>query len=63
MKDWPLLLVAAALLIGGGTKAAVAGELDGLASALLASGLVVLGAWLTVEVRRNKDARNDEPKD
>lgn len=63
MRDWPLLLVATLLLLGGGVKAAADGDLDSLSGSLLTAGMVVLGAWITVEVRRNKDTRNDEPKD
>ena len=63
MRDWTLLLVATLLLIGGGAKAAVDGSLEDLSSALLAAGMVVLGSWVAMEVRKYKDKGNDEPKD
>ncbi len=51
MRDWPLLLVAAVLLICGGVQAASTGDLDALSISLMTAGLISLGAWLAVEVR------------
>lgn len=51
MRDWPLLLVAAVLLICGGVQAAASGDLDALSISLMTAGLISLGAWLAVEVR------------
>lgn len=55
MRDWPLLLVATLLLIGSAIKAAANDGNDDLSIALLAAGLICLGAWIAVEVRNRKD--------
>ena len=53
MRDWlaraPLLIVVTVLLLAGGREYVVGGE-DSAAAALVGSGLVVLGAWLALEV-------------
>lgn len=53
MRHLTPLLAAAALLIGGGFSYASDETFTGIA--LLSSGLMTLGAWLTVEVRKNQD--------
>ena len=52
LKSWPLLLVAVLLLLGTAGYAVVEG-FDQYAASLLASGLVVLGAWIVEEVTRD----------
>jgi hypothetical protein len=50
IRSWPLLLISAVLLIGGGAVY-VSGKGDPLAAvAAIAAGLVCLGAWLGTEV-------------
>ena len=46
MRDWPLLLAAATLLLMGSGRAAAVGTMDALAAALLAAGLVLTGVWV-----------------
>ena len=50
-RTWPILAAAAALLIGAAWKVIIDGTQDTFAAALLAAGLVSLGAWLSIEVR------------
>jgi len=52
--SWPLLLMAAAMLIGGSVRVAQA-DVDRDGIALLSAGFVVLGAWVATEVLRRKD--------
>lgn len=51
VRSWPLLLVAAALLITGGVRIWQTTPGDALAGALIVLGSVVLGAWLAAELR------------
>jgi hypothetical protein len=53
MKALTPLVAAAGLLIGGAFSYAEEETVTGVA--LLAAGLITLGAWLTVEVRKNQD--------
>jgi len=53
MRHLTPLVAACALLIGG--SASYFNEETVVGVALLAAGLIVLGAWLAVEVRKNQD--------
>ena len=56
-------LIAATLLLMGGATTYVSDETV-VGIALLSAGLIVLGAWIAVEVRKNQDdPRNDTDKD
>ena len=57
MKGPLSLATALGLLIGGGVETARDDGTTG--TALLAAGLIVLGAWLAVEIR--KDKHDDTP--
>jgi len=52
MRHLTPLLAAAALLVGGGYSYAAEETVTGVA--LLAAGLIVLGAWLSAEVRKTQ---------
>lgn len=47
------LIAAALLLIGGSTSYAIDETVVGIS--LISAGLILLGAWLTIEVRTNHD--------
>ena len=53
MRSLTPLVAAAALLIGG--SASYVSEETVVGIALLTAGLICLGCWLTVEVRKNQD--------
>ena len=56
-RPWPFLAVAAALLLAGGGKAVVDTDptLEPVAAALIAGGLITLGAWIAAEIRKGND--------
>jgi hypothetical protein len=54
LKRWPLLMVSTVLLLGAAISAIREG-FDGLALGLFSGGMVVLGAWLAMEVRNHDD--------
>lgn len=53
-RAWPFLAVAAATLIIAGVRARMDGVADPIVAALLAAGLIVLGAWIALEARKGK---------
>ena len=62
-RSWPLLLVAAVLLVSAGTRAVLVGGIGELSAALLSAGLMLLGAWVAVEVSRCYAGRSEEQDD
>ena len=62
MRSGPLLAVAALALVAGATR--VAGVDDTRGEALLAAGLVLLGAWIATEIMllvRDKEDDDGQP--
>lgn len=59
-RAWPLLATATAALLVAGTRFIRSG-LDALAAVTFAAGLIVLGAWLAVEVRGGDHRKDAEP--
>ena len=57
MKYAAPLIAAAGLLIGGAYTYAAEETVTGIA--LLAAGLVTIGAWIAVEIRTDRKDRND----
>lgn len=45
-RDWPLLLIAAGLLLGAAVQTSAGGNVDFLVGSLLTLGSVCLGAWI-----------------
>lgn len=62
MRHLTPLIAAALLLIGGSTSYASDETVVGIS--LITAGLIILGCWITVEVRKNQDdPRFQEKKD
>ena len=59
-QAWPVLLVAAALLVAASIRAVQNDGIGDLSAALLAAGLMLMGSWVAVEVSRYYAGRNEE---
>jgi disulfide bond formation protein DsbB len=59
---WPLLVVAAIGLIAGAVKAWKVG-VDALSAGLIATGLIILGAWLAMEIEDALHERKEKQHD
>jgi hypothetical protein len=59
---WPLLAVAAVLMLTAGVRL-VSNDRDVVGGVAIVAGLVILGAWLAVEIQSWRDDDEDEVDD